>query len=217
MSNERLEAAADRSEILEVAMRSLVHRDQGNWDELIDCFHPDARIVTSWFEGNAHEFIDGSRRMMGSHDPDDSQKHFSGNQRVSLGGERALCEYYLTLHQRRRIDGYLFDFQTWSSVLDMFERREGAWRVLGRWMIYEKDRMDPHKPGEVPESFFREMDLSPFPEALRYHCWRNAQGSGRQPSEEIVIEGGDRARTTREAARRWLSGGPLPWTGREKS
>lgn len=213
MSNERLEAAADRSKILEVAMRSMVHRDRDDWDELINCFHPDARIVTSWFEGNAHEFIDGSRRMMGSHDPDDSQKHISSNQRVSLGGERAVCEYYLTLHQRRRIDGYLFDFQTWSSVLDMFERREGAWRVLGRWMIYEKDRMDPHKPGEVPESFFKDMDLSPYPTALRYHCWRNARGSGRQPSSGIVIEGGDRARATREAARAWLAGGPLPWAG----
>ena len=211
MSNERLEAAADRSEILEVAMHSMVHRDRGDWDELIGCFHPDARIVTSWFEGNAHEFIDGSRNMMGSHDPDDSQKHISGNQRVSLGGERANCEYYLTLNQRRRIDDYLFDFQSWSSVLDMFERRDGAWRVLGRWMIYEKDRMDPHKQGEVPESFFREMDLSPYPEAIRFHCWRNARGSGRQPSDGIVIEGSDRARATREAARRWLGGGPLPW------
>ena len=46
MSNQRLEAAADRSEILEVAMRSLVHRDRGDWDALIDAFHPDAQIVT---------------------------------------------------------------------------------------------------------------------------------------------------------------------------
>jgi len=213
MSDDRLERAADRSEILDVALRSWLYRDHGTWDALIDCFHADAHIVNSWFEGNAHQFIEQSRNMMSGHDPGDSQKHFAGNHDVATNGERALCEYYLTLHQRRRIDGYLFDLQTWSSVLDMFERRDGSWRVIGRWSIYEKDRMDAHKPGEVPAAFFDNMDLSPFPEALQYHCWRNARDSGRMPAENIVIEGSGRAKATREAARRWRDGGPLPWGG----
>ncbi|MBT7486941.1 MAG: SnoaL-like domain-containing protein [Rhodospirillales bacterium] len=212
MGKNRLEEAADRSEILQVSMYSLVYRDRGDWDELFDCFHPDAQITTSWFEGNAHEFIEGSSKMMGSHDPADSQKHFAGNPRVITNGDnRAVCEYYLTLHQRRRIDGYLFDFQTWSSTVDMFELRDDTWRVLGRWNIYEKDRMDPHKPGEVPMSFFEEMDLTPYPEGLQYHCWRNARGSSEMPSKGFVIEGTERAKDTRAAAQRWLDGGARPW------
>ena len=183
----RLEEAADRSEILDLAMRSMVYRDRGDWDQLIKCFHPEARLVTSWFEGNAHQFILDSRSMMHGHDQGDSQKHIAANPRFILNDVRALGEYYLTLHQRRKIDGYLFDFQTWSSVLDMFEQRDGEWRLLSRWMIYEKDRMDPHKQGEVPASFFEEMDLSPFPDALKYHCWRNARSSGQMPSDDIHI------------------------------
>jgi len=211
MESERIERAVARSEILEIAMHSWMCRDRGDWDALVDCFHADAHIVNSWFEGNAHEFIAGSRNMMRGHDPGDSQKHFAGNRRAQVNGDRAVCEYYLTLHQRRRIDGYLFDLQTWSCVLDMFERRDGAWRVLGRWSIYEKDRMDPHKPGEVPAQFFEDMDLSPFPEALQYHCWRNARHSGEMPAENIVIEGTERAEATRDAARLWLDGGARPW------
>lgn len=211
MSNERMDQAADRSEIIAIAVRSWVCRDRGDWDTLITCFHPDARITNSWFEGNAQDFVARSRKMMGGHDRGDSQKHIAGNACAWTNGERALCEYYLTLHQRRRIDGYLFDLQTWSSVTDMFARRDGDWRVLGRWSIYEKDRMDPHKPGEVPESFFADMDLSPFPEALKYHCWRNARHSGEMPADNIVIEGSERAEATRRAARAWLEGGPLPW------
>ena len=58
MSDEsRILAAADRAEILQVAMTSLCCRDTGDWDGLKECFHPDARIVTSWFSGNAHEKI----------------------------------------------------------------------------------------------------------------------------------------------------------------
>ena len=202
----RLAAALARAEILQVAMTSLCCRDTGDWDGLKACFHPDARIVTSWFSGNAHEFIEGSRNMMGGHHPDDSQKHMAGNQRAALNGDRAVCEYYLILHQRRTMDGYEFDFQTWSSVVDLFERREGDWRVIGRTMIYEKDRMDPHRPGEVPESYFAAMDLSGFPRALRYHCYRNAKSSGSPPSKDIVIEGPPEADATRDAAKRWLAG-----------
>ena len=207
MSDEaRLLAAADGAEILNVAMASHVYRDRGEWDALLDCFHPDARIVVSWFAGNAHEFIEGSRDMMGGHHPGDSQKHIAGNQRVHVSGDRAVCEYYLTLHQRRTIDGYEFDFQTWSSVVDLFERRGGAWRVIGRTIIYEKDRMDPHKPGEVPDSFFEAMDLTPYPKALRYHCWRNAKSSGSPPTGDLTIEGTEKAAACREAARKWLAG-----------
>lgn len=212
MTKSRLDKAADRSEILEVSVRTLVYRDRGNWDELVDCFYPEAQITTSWFEGNTHDFIDRSSKMMGSHDPSDSQKHFAANHRISINEERAVCEYYLTLHQRRRINGYLFDFQTWSSTVDMFEERDTTWRILGRWNIYEKDRMDPHKRGEVPESFFQKMDLSPYPDALKYHCWRNAQGSSELPPKGLVIEGTDRANTVRKAAHFWLNGGSLPWT-----
>ncbi len=205
MSEEtRLEAAADRSEILEVSMISLCCRDSGDWDGLLNCFHPDASIITSWFSGNAHEFIEGSRDMMGTHHPEDSQKHFAGNPRVQVRGDRGVCEYYLTLHQRRTMDGYEFDFSTWSSGLDIFERRAGEWRISGRTNTYEKDRMDPHKPGEVPDSYFQEMDLSPYPKALRYHCYRNARSSGSPPTEDLVIEGAPKAAAAREAATRWL-------------
>jgi len=211
MTTNRLEAAADRSEILEVSLRSFVYRDRGNWDELLDSFHPDAEILTSWFEGNAHEFIEGSSKMIHSHDPADSQKHVIGNQFVSLNDDRAICEFYVTLNQRRRIDGYLFDFMTWSNVIDMHLRRDGQWRIIGRFTIYEKDRMDPHKRGEVPDSFFENMDLAPFPDALKFHCWRNVQGSGEPPSKGLAIENTERAASIRKDVRTWLDGGSLPW------
>lgn len=163
MGNDRLEAAADRAEILEVAMTSLVCRDSGDMDGLAACFHPDALLTSSWFSGKASAFVEGARKALATRHTGDSQKHIAGNQRVSLSGGRAICEYYVTLHQRRTIDGYEFDFQTWSSFCDLFEQRDGAWRISRRWVIYEKDRMDPHKPGEVPDSYFKVIDLRPIP------------------------------------------------------
>ena len=200
----RLCEAACKLEMMEVSMFSHVCRDAGDWDDLLNCFHPDADIITSWFMGNAHAFITESRNMMDGHHPDDSQKHMAGNVRVRVNGERGVCEYYLTLHQRRTMDGYDFDFSTWSSVVDLFECREGSWRIIKRTMVYEKDRMDPHKPGEVPASYFESMDLASYPRALRYHCWRNEKFSGSPPSDNLVMEGTAKAQAIREEARRWV-------------
>ena len=86
----RLRAAADKLEMMEVAMFSHVCRDSGDWDGLLDCFHPDADITTSWFMGNAHAFITESRDMMQGHHPDDTQKHIAGNVRVARE-RRARC------------------------------------------------------------------------------------------------------------------------------
>lgn len=201
---ERLRAAADKLEMMETSMFSHVCRDTGDWEGLLDCFHPDAQITTSWFSGNAHAFIEESRAMMRGHHAEDTQKHVAGNVRARARGERGVCEYYLVLHQRRTMDGHDFDFSTWSSVVDLHELRAERWRVVKRTIIYEKDRMDPHKPGEVPASYFQAMDLSPYPKALRYHCWRNEKFSGSPPSENIVVENTARARRVREEAQRWV-------------
>ncbi len=207
MSDEaRLRAAADKLEMMETSMFSHFCRDAGDWENLLDCFHPDADITTSWFSGNAHEFIRDSRRMMSGHHAEDSQKHVAGTAWARVGGARGVCEYYLVLHQRRAIDGYDFDFSTWSSVLDLHEHKDGRWRVIKRTMIYEKDRMDPYRPGEVPASYFQAMDLTPYPKALRYHCWRNAKFSGHFPTENLVLENTERARRIREEARQWVKG-----------
>ncbi|MBT3350796.1 MAG: nuclear transport factor 2 family protein [Nitrospinaceae bacterium] len=208
MSNDRLEAAADRSEILEVAMTSLVCRDSGDMDSLAACFHPDALLTSSWFSGKASDFVEGARKALATRHPGDSQKHIAGNPRVSLNSDRAICEYYLTLYQRRTIDGYKFDFQTWSSFCDLFEQRNGAWRISRRWVIYEKDRMDAYKVGEVPESYFKAMDLSPFPPALRYHCWRNTNAD-HPPTKDLLIEGSSKTQAVRESTKKWLEGGTL--------
>jgi len=86
----------------------------------------------------------------------------------------------------RTMDGYEFDFQTWSVSVDQFEKRNGSWRIVKRLNIYEKDRVDPHVPGSVPQSYFDALDLSRYPAAIRYHRYRNERASGRVPNNLIL-------------------------------
>ena len=110
---------------------------------------PDATLTTSWFSGTRDEFVEAAKKMKTSPDtPARARKHTVTNPWVRLAGLRAAAEHDLILYQRRLIDGVELDFTTWSRVLALLEKRDGAWRIWKRTNIYEKDRMDPYKPDE---------------------------------------------------------------------
>ena len=205
--NIRDRAVIDKFEIIEVATVSRWCRDTGDWARLVECFDPDANVDTSWFSGNPQQFAEQSKTMMTNRDPTAGPRHIMGNPYVTLKGDRAVCEYYIILYNRRLVDGYEFDFQTWSTCLDLFGKRDGAWRISKRFTIYAKDRMDPYNPGEVPESYFAQMDLSRYPAALRYHLYRNERSSGRPPSPNLVLKGTPEEEAIRKEAAEWLAGG----------
>lgn len=199
------QAVVDKFEIIEVSTISFCTRDTGDWDALADCFDPEAPITTSWFKGTAREFAAASKTMMEGHHPTDTQRHMMANPRVTLNGERAVCEYYLVLHQGRTLDGYEFDLQTWSVTLDLFAKNNGQWRIHKRKMIYEKSRMDPRVPGSVPQSYFDELDLSIYPAPVRFHCYRNHKSSGHMP-KNLILKGSPEEQAARQEAALWLTG-----------
>jgi hypothetical protein len=201
---ERLQAAADKLEIMEISTIAMHCRDNADWTQLAQCFHPDARLTTSWFDGTAREFAEQSRNMMEKHLPGDTQRHMMSNPRVTLNGRRAINEFYLVLHQGRLLDGYEFDFQTWSVTLDLCEKRGGEWLIFKRQMIYEKGRMDPRAPGSVPQSYWDSLDLSRYPGPIKYHCYRNEKSSGHVP-RNLILKGSQEEKAARKSAQEWLA------------
>jgi hypothetical protein len=143
---------------------------------------------------------------MSTHHPGDTQRHMMCNPRVTLAGERAVCEFYVVLYQGRTLDGYELDFQTWSVTLDLYQKWNGAWRIARRFNIYEKDRMDPHVPGTVPDSYYRNLDVSRYPRAVRFHCYRNERSSGEAP-KNIIVRGSEEEKAARASAQDWIAGG----------
>ncbi len=202
----RNRAVVDKFEIIEVSTISRWCRDTGDWKTMGECFHPDAQVDTSWFTGRAEDFVKQSGKMMAGPHPKDVQRHIMGNPYVKLRGDHAVCEYTIILYQRRIIDGYEFDLQTWSACVDLLEKRRGEWRIAKRTTIYEKDRMDAYNPAEVPESYYAQMDLSRYPAAIRYHCYRNERSSGRPPSPNLVLKGSPEEAAARKQAAEWVAG-----------
>lgn len=202
---DKYQAVVDKFEIIENSTISFCCRDSGDWDRLVECFDPEAPITTSWFHGTARQFAEASKNMMEGHHAGDTQRHMMANARVTIDGDRAICEYYLVLHQGRTLDGYEFDLQTWSVTLDFYEKQDSRWRIVKRRMIYDKGRMDPRTPGSVPQSYWDSLDLSRYPAPVKYHCYRNERSSGHAP-RNMIIKGSPEEKIARADAEKWLAG-----------
>ncbi|CAH0140957.1 nuclear transport factor 2 family protein [Roseomonas sp. CECT 9278] len=152
----------------DLALRRLVQdwavwRDAGDWDRFAGCWHDDARMMATWFQGPASEFIKVSRagfergvRIL----------HFLGGTSVDIAGTRAIVQTKMTISQRAQAEGVLVDVVCTGRFYDFCEKRDGRWAVVLRQPIYEKDRMDAVDPAATPA-----LDpalLAEFPEGYRH-------------------------------------------------
>lgn len=157
------EHQADRGQIRDLLENWVVWRDAGHWEQFRQVWHPDGRMMATWFQGSAEEFIrvsrDGWARGV-------SILHFLGGISIEVAGDRAISQTKMTISQRGDVEGVSCDVVCTGRFYDFLEKRNGRWGIVLRQPIYEKDRIDPVSPGAKLE-----LDatlLGRFPEGYRH-------------------------------------------------
>ena len=140
-----------------------VWRDAGDWVRFSTCWHPEGRMMATWKQGTAAEFIaasiEGWNRGV-------SILHFLGGHSSEIAGDRAISQTKMTIGQRAEVEGVLVDVVCTGRFYDFVEKQDGAWKLLLRQPIYEKDRMDPVAP-DARLSLDAAL-LAQFPEGYRH-------------------------------------------------
>jgi hypothetical protein len=137
-------ADGDRQAIRELIENWVVWRDAGAWDRFRTVWHDDGRMMATWFQGAADEFIEVSRagfergvRIL----------HFLGGSSIDLAGARAVAQTKMTITQRAPVHDIVCDVVCTGRFYDFLEQRDGRWGIVLRQPIYEQDRLDPVDPG----------------------------------------------------------------------
>jgi hypothetical protein len=153
----------DREQIRRLIEDWVIWRDTGDWDRFLTLWHPEGRMMATWFQGTAAEFADISRsgfergvRIL----------HVLGGTSVDVEGDRAIAQTRMAIHQRADVDGVACDVVCTGRFYDFLERRDSRWGLVVRQPIYEKDRLDPIDPAA-------NLELDPellqrFPEGYRH-------------------------------------------------
>jgi len=155
--------ADDTQQLSELIQNWALWRDAGRWERFHTVWHNDGRMIATWFQGTADEFIEANKEGWSK---GVVILHFLGGSTIDLAGDRAVAQTKMTISQRGLVDGVLCDVVCTGRFYDFFERRSGRWGFVLRQPIYEKDRMDPVDPG-TPLHLDQDLLMS-FPEGYRY-------------------------------------------------
>ena len=154
---------SDRIRIRELVDAWAHRRDVADWPGLLDLWHPDGTMVSTWRQSSAAVFVAGCEAAV---ERGIEVQHVMGGGEIMLRGNRAVAETRVTITQRAPLDGILVDAECFGWMVDLVERRDGVWGLVHRQPVYERDRLVCVTPGTVP-SIEREL-LESFPIGYRH-------------------------------------------------
>ena len=183
--------------------RWVVWRDSGDWERFATVWHPDGRMVATWFDGPAAEFIERSRAgwLAGV-----NVNHFLGGTVVDVEARRAVADTKMSITQRLVLHGVLVDVVCTGRFYDFLDERDGAWKLTQRQCIYETDHIVSVVPGAaIPLDADR---LGHRPEGYR-HLGYVQELTGLQVNPNLPGRKGPELDGLRERGRIWLAAGQL--------
>jgi hypothetical protein len=195
----------DRLSIREVVENWALWRDAGDWERFRTVWHPEARMMATWFQGPAERFIEASRVGWNK---GVSILHFLGGSTVDVEGPRAIAQTKMTISQRATVDGVDCDVVCTGRFYDFFERRGDRWGIVLRQPIYEKDRLDPVDPAATLR-LDAEL-LAQFPEGYRHLAYLQTRIGYTVKRDMPGLKGAEVERLYATGAA-WLAGRALAW------
>ena len=190
----------DRLQIRELLENWVIWRDAGDWERFATVWHNDARMIATWFQASASEFIAGCRR---SFDADVVSLHLLGGMSIDVNGSRASAQTKMQIVQRGQVHGVEVDVTCLGRFVDALEKRDGRWGIVLRQPVYELDRMTAVEPGAT-------LKLDPyllhsFPAGYRHLAYLQTQ-MGFHVNPTLPGARGPESEALSTRMRHWLAG-----------
>jgi hypothetical protein len=190
------------------AIRNLIEnwavwRDALMWDRFRTVWHDDGRMMATWFQGTADEFIKVSQE---GYERGVRILHFLGGSSIDITGTRAIAQTKMTISQRASVDNVMCDVVCTGRFYDFFETRNDRWGLVLRQPIYEKDRLDPVDPAAQLQ--LDKNLLAQFPEGYRHLAYLQTLIGYKVKSDMPGLDGAEVAALYRRGED-WLKGRKL--------
>jgi SnoaL-like domain len=196
---------AETQAIRELVERWVIYSDSGDWERFAQLWHEDGWMTATWLQAPARDFVRARREGF---EKGIQILHFLGGFTCDVVGARAIAQTKMTINQRASVDGVVCDVVCTGRFYDFLERRAGRWGMVRRQPIYEKDRIDPVKPGAALE--LDETLLASFPEGYRHLAYLQTRiGYSVKRAGLPGLRGPEVERLYAEG-RAWLAGSATP-------
>ncbi|KAJ5182095.1 pea pathogenicity protein 2 [Penicillium cf. viridicatum] len=164
--------AIERFKLRELAEGWPMYRDACEWENFASIFHPGAYVYTTWSgRVNYESFIQASKDGMDCGAFIMHRCHGCTTD-INVDATRAVTKLKATITQRCLLEGCEVDAESDCRFAFFWEKVDGKWgaRYVRHW--YEKDKLIPVNPNEVPK--LDQEELKTYPVGYRHliYCQR---------------------------------------------
>lgn len=143
----RLQALLDREELFDLVRRERFARDQQRFDVMQACFHDNAYVRTSWYDGcGGTAYVEATRKWMAK---SSTGKHWVFPAFAKVAGDRATVESPAMIFNRIDLDGVEADFYVFCRFFSRAVRQGGEWKLSSFEVLFERDVLYPVNVGET--------------------------------------------------------------------
>lgn len=174
------QAWEDKLAVAELVQTERAARDQGQWERLAACYHPDSLVSISWIETSGPEFVEASRKAFAA---GVRHLHQMAPTIVSLNGDRALAESGCAILLPGKVGDVAVTVTSQARLHVRAERREGRWGIVGLRPVYFIDSVAAQIPGEVP--VFDAERLDSYRQSYRFLSYVLVE-SGKTPRPDLA-------------------------------
>lgn len=143
-----LQVLLDKQEIYEVLMRYCRGVDRCDEQLLRSVYHPDAMDDHGLYKGTASGFVEW---VIKTHRLMKRKFHSVANVLIEVDGDVAFSEAYWTAYIRSGPEGQETDLISTGRYIDCFERRNGAWKIAHRQLVFDFTHRQPAGADLTPE------------------------------------------------------------------
>ena len=155
--DERLQSHLDQESLFALVRRERFARDQRRFDVMAACFHRDAYVRTSWYEGRGGQaYVDATREWMKA---TGNSKHWVFPAFAQVTGDRATVESPAMIFNRARLGDVEVDFHVFCRFFSRVIREGGVWKLLSFHVFFERDVMKPVNPSETLPIDWRQLNM----------------------------------------------------------
>ncbi len=201
------QALLDKLALRELIDNWAIWRDAGFWEKFRTVWHDDGRMMATWTQGTADEFIEMNKQGW---ERGVSILHFLGGFNCDIAGNRAVTQTKMTISQRGEVHGVLVDVVCTGRFYDFLEKRNDRWGMCLRQPIYEKDRLDPIDPNA--KVTLDSNVLAEFPVGYQHLAYLQSQ-VGYPVKKDMPGLKGAEVETLYATGADWLAGKRIAWAG----
>lgn len=174
------------------------------YDEMANCYFPDATVTTSWTRGPASTYLNNRSRLPEASEEGIILVRYSPPI-VHQNKKRAYAELPITSNRWVKVNGEEAVLTSYMRLIYCVECREGVWKITDLTTINEDDELAPAIPGT--DLHIDPEELKGLRHSYRFLAYVRMKAGGKVRDDELGIDRPDAVEKVYQEFEEWIKGG----------